>query len=233
MLHVWSALKLLTTQPKLWLPCSLPLFGAVTLFLVSFFAGLQFVTGRFAELSEMLRIPAAIGSVTGGVLLTVLWILLSGPIFLVFFGVIAIPTWEVLSRRVERHFANVEATSYLTVWQISLDIFLRIVTAVFAMVIVLVLGFLGLSIVGTFILGFLILIDCSAPSLMRRGHSMFQHWGAVFRSPGWFSLWIAISLSSMVPILNVLLLPVFVIASTLMVLESESSSAISPASPVE
>ena len=91
------------------------------------------------------------------------------------------------------------------------------------------LGLVGLCLSGTvvapwLIASLLVLLDTTAPSLLRRGFGLFRQLGVLRRVPGSLSYALIAGLIVLVPVVNVLALPILVAAGTLLVAKEDPRS---------
>ena len=231
--HVWNGMKLLLKRPQLWPAAAAPLILASIAYLVTLFSGFWTVVPRMKEFAAQLGAPDALGWVTSTSLFALLWALVSGPLFLVAFCTVAVFAWDKLSKGVETAVNGTAPGGKLSFGQLIGDISLRVGFAVMAGVTIVVLGFLGLGYVGAVIAGWMMLYDLTAATYARRGLTALGQAGRVHKCRGWVGFWLSGAVVSLVPGINVLLLPVFVTGATLMVVESERMAADQTQSSVE
>jgi uncharacterized protein involved in cysteine biosynthesis len=157
-----------------------------------------------------------------GILLLVLWVFVSGPVFVGLASVASAVVWENLSLRAEGLVRSDPPRHRLSFGQLALDLILRGAVTVFLCLVVLVLGWFGLGLVALAIGGWLGLSDFTAPAFARRGLVYPRQPFAALRCRGSAGFWLLAGLTSLVPVLNVLLLPVWIVAGTLMVADTET-----------
>lgn len=230
---MWNAFRLLAKNPRLWPSAAAPMIlaalGNIGLLAYSLGKIIPFIN----KLAEDNHWPNALGGSAAGTLVVGAWILVAEPVFLILFGVFSVPAWDALSKQVEIVRNGSAATGKLGCGLIGLDICVRITLAVLLSGTAVLLGCLGFGLVGAVLCGWLMLFDLSAPTFARRNAGIFRQYRLVFKCKGWQGFWLVASLASIFPIVNVLMLPVLVVAATLLVLESEPSLPPPAAQPVE
>lgn len=221
MTHVLRAVRLLAKHPKLWPAALAPMLLAAlaNIGLLSYSLGkLVPWLNQFAADHNW---PNALGGAAAGTLVVGAWILVAGPVFLIMFGVFSVPAWDALSRQVELVQNGSTPAGKLGCALLGLDIVVRVTTAVLLTSAAVLLGCLGFGLVGSVLCGWMMLFDLSAPTFARRGVGVFKQYRLVFKCKGWQGFWLVASLSSILPVVNVLMLPILVVAATLLVLENE------------
>lgn len=228
--HVLRGFKLLFKTPGLWPMASAPLVIASIAYVLVLVLGFSAVVPRMTEWVAGLGLPEGVGWVTGSTLFAVVWVFVSGPLFLVAFCTVAVFAWDKLSRGVEIAVNGTAPALRLSASAILVDIAVRVFIAVTAGIVILVLGMVGLGLVGALIAGWMLLYDLTAATYARRGFNAFGQSRFVHHCPGWISFWLTGAVLSLIPGLNVLFLPAFVVGATLMVLDSERKTPeVSPA----
>jgi uncharacterized protein involved in cysteine biosynthesis len=228
----FRALRLVTREKSLWGYIAAPLAAAMAAYLILLVGGYFFFAALLNWVAAALGIQPPFAWAAAGVLVLVLWIFVSGPVFVGLASVASAVVWEKLSLRAEALVYSDPPCQKLRLGQVALDLVLRGTVTVFLSLVVLVLGWFGLGLVALLIGGWLGLSDFTAPALARRGLYFPRQPFAALRCRGWSGFWLTAGLSSLLPVLNVLLLPVWVVAGTLMVAETEASnSASAPTRP--
>ncbi|MBS1715985.1 MAG: hypothetical protein JST30_16785 [Armatimonadetes bacterium] len=226
MRHVWGALRLLVKTPALWPLAALPLVSAVVAYLALLALGFWAVVPRLTAAGSKFGLPDTVGWLTGSTLFALVWVLVSGPLFMILFSLIAVPVWDRLTAKVESLCGVPDRGTAFSVRFLARDLPPRACFALGAACAALVFGWLGFGLVGAALGGWVMLYDLTAPSCARRGTAFLQQPGFVHRRQGWLGLWTVSSLVTLVPGLNVLCLPTLVTAGTLLVVEGERRGAV-------
>ncbi|MCW5938551.1 MAG: hypothetical protein KF884_06620 [Fimbriimonadaceae bacterium] len=223
----FRALRLVTREKSLWGYIAAPLAAAMTAYLALLIGGYFLFAALLNWAASSLGIQPPVAWAAAGVLVLVLWIFVSGPVFVGLASVASAVVWEKLSSKAEGLVYSDPPSHRLRLGQVVLDLVLRGMVTVFLSLVVLVLGWFGLGLVALLIGGWLGLSDFTAPAYARRGLHFPRQPFAALRCRGSAGFWLMAGLSSLLPVLNVLLLPVWVVAGTLMVAESEASNSAS------
>ena len=215
--QIQRALRLFARERGLWKYALRPVAWAALAYLivVALVAGLgervgEALAGRFGG-------PAAAGGLVGAGTGLALSVVFGGAIYLALVGLISGFGFDRLSMEVEeREFGRAAGQPLGFVVGLG-DGILRAVLAGF-------LGLVGLCLAATvvgpwLIASALILMDATAPALLRRGVGFGRQFGAARRLPGAASFALLSGLVILVPVLNVLALPILVAAGTILVTE--------------
>lgn len=223
MRRVAEGVRTLFHCPRLW-PLALgPLVVSVVAYIGVVAACVWFVSTRLGELAALINLPTWAGAMTGSasvLLLTVLW---SGPVFMILFGFVGIPFWESLGKGTEKECTGSVVSKTRLSWQL-VQTAIRVAMSLVALFVALVSSLLGHPWIAAFVTGGTVLLDLTAPPLLRRGIGTLRQIGWLFRQPGWIGLWVALSAATYVPVIGAVFLPVFAVASTLMVLRDDSAN---------
>lgn len=225
MRHVWAAFRLLTKTPALWPLAALPLISALVAYLCLLALGFWAVVPRLTAMGSQFGMPDAFGWFTGSTLFALVWVLVSGPLFMILFSLVAIPVWDRLTAKVESLSGVGAEVQAFSVRFLIRDLPPRACFALGAACAALVFGWFGFGLVGAALGGWVMLYDLTAPSCARRGIAFLQQPGTVHKKQGWAGLWLVSALVTLVPGLNVLFLPTLVTAGTLLVIEDERRAA--------
>lgn len=215
--YLRDAFGLLFRTPRLWPTALVPLAFASLAYALVLVLGFAFVVPWVADSATKLGLPETVGWWTGSALFGVVWLLASGPVFMALFCLAAVPAWDALSRQVEVEKFGGAPSGRLSLGAMVFDIALRVFFAAALALTALILGFFGLGWVGALLVGMLLVFDTTAPSCARRLIPAWHQASRVYRTPGWFGLWIVASVLTMVPVINVLSLPWLVVSGTLLV----------------
>lgn len=156
----------------------------------------------------------------GSAIYAVLWLFLSGVVFLSVAGMMSSLFWDGLSRRIEeKAFGSApEAKHRMAI--VAADSMQRMVFSIFAAVFAVLLGWCFFGIVGVVLAGWLGLYDYTACAFLRRGVTFSKQMGMAFRCKGWAGFALVAGLLTLLPFVNVLMLPSLVAGGTLLCAES-------------
>ena len=196
---------------NLWKPwlTSAGVFAAV------FLAGFWLVLPLAGNVAERIGTASWVGNWVGGLLYLVIWVFASSAIYLAIVGLMSSLLWDTLSYEIESRIGPTPKTTAGCGLQIG-DTLARLPFSVFIACLVLFLGWTCFGVVGIVAAGLLGLFDFTACSFLRRGHAFWGQWILVWRAQGWGSFVILCGIASLLPVVNVLLLPVFVAGGTLL-----------------
>jgi uncharacterized protein involved in cysteine biosynthesis len=217
--HILEAGRLLARERRLWPFIWRPLAGSLVAFVLLFGLGLYFVenlAGRYTrgQGNETL-ISAAVG-----LAYAVLWIFVGAAVFLAIAALLSSFLWDRLSEEVELLTTGTRVEAKLPWSTVMADSVARLVfTVTLAIVGICCAATTGVG--GWFIAGLIGLFDFTANAFLRRGVTLGGQFGRVFRLRGWLTFLLLGGLLTLLPFINVLLLPVMVAAGTIMVAKSE------------
>ncbi|MCW5936078.1 MAG: EI24 domain-containing protein [Fimbriimonadaceae bacterium] len=216
-----------TLRSYVWRPL---LFSALA-YLALLLAGFAVLVPWLAHLAETSGLPGAVGWIGGTVVLGVAWFFLSGPIFLVMANLFSAFLWEPLSRRVEERLYG-RAEGAAPTWPMLLqDLAFRMPTTVMAALAVAVFGTGCFGLVAVVVAGWMGLNDYTSPAFARRGVVFPRQAFAALRCQNSWTLWLLGGASSLLPFLNVLLVPGWVAMGTVMCRESANPASRPPVLP--
>lgn len=157
---------------------------------------------------------------TATVAYAIIWWFLSGIVFVTIAGLLSSILWDRLSYEVERTVNPSPPKEDTNFAEWLADALPR---AGFACLIFCgTLGCFWLLPVAVVLASWLCLYDYTASAYLRRGISFARQFGRAFRCKGWPTFALACGLLTLLPFINVLVLPGLVAGGTLMVAESES-----------
>lgn len=197
--------------PYLWKPwmASGLVFSAV------FIVGFLVVVPLAGGIADRLGAAVWLGSWLGGLLYLGVWIFGSGAIYLAIVGLLSSFLWDELSRAIESRLGPTPTGSAGCGLQLA-DTIARLPFSILIAVIVILFGWGCFGLIGILAAGLLGLFDFTACAFLRRGHAFWGQWTRVWRAKGWASFTVVCGVVSLVPVVNVLLLPVFVAGGTLL-----------------
>ncbi len=233
MRHVLAAARLLRENKSLWAPAIAPLSAACIAYVVVLVGGFWAVVPWMTDLGSQIGIPDPVGWLAGSSVYAVLWLLVSGPLFLVVFGVASIPAWDRLSHRTETIALGSAARAPLKPSVLLLDGFVRLILTGAALLLMALCGWFGMGLAAAVVSGSCLLFDLTAPSCLRRGFALNRQAQLVLRGSQWPGLLVLLTAASFIPVISLLLMPLFVVAGSLMVAENQSKASAPFFEPVE
>ncbi|HEY0867591.1 MAG TPA: hypothetical protein VGE01_09435 [Fimbriimonas sp.] len=227
MVYLLQSAGLFRRHPRLWRYCTRPLVFAAVAFLGIVLAGYALIVPaitRFLQRGDYL--PDALAAVLGAVAYLVAWVFLAGVAFLAIASFLSSFAWDRLSAEIEELVAGVAAPSKLPMGVMLADSAGRTVFSISTGAAALCCGLWLGGVPGIVAAGLIALFDFTASAYVRRGVLFGGQWGRVFRLKGAVSFIFTAGLLSLLPFINVALLPILVGAGTLMVVDSERRSGI-------
>jgi uncharacterized protein involved in cysteine biosynthesis len=220
--HIREALAIFRRDPRLWRYAWAPLIWALLLFLglvaVAFWLFDSWIHGlsRGADMGPVLRAVADLG------FLVVLYFAGTAA-YLALAALLGSFGWDKLTGEIEHHITGRQTQMHIGCATNVVDTVLRLVFTVALVVAGLCVSWIpvaGPALVG----GILGLFDLTANAYLRRGVTLGGQFGRVFKLKGWPAFVAITGLVALVPVLNLLMLPILVAAGTVMVVRSEGSA---------
>jgi CysZ protein len=210
----------MTRNPKLWTYAWGPVIATVLLYvglLVLLQVSIKPVIDRLAPDSGLWStLP-----IVGGVVLVLLWLVAANFIIIAISSLFSGLLWGKLSQTVEKDiFGDAPDVKLGCLPQVK-DFFWRLLQAVLAIVLLIMLGWLGL-IAGAIVAGLLGVIEFTAPAYARRG-VLYPSQLRVLKVPAALGFGIGSGLLSLLPLVFVLAMPALVVGGTIMCRESEKA----------
>lgn len=201
--------------PFLWRP----MLASGVAFLMIFTLGYMIVVPRLAGQLDRLGLGERVTGGTAAVAYALLWWLLSGVIFVTMAGLLSSILWDRLSYEVERtvHDSPPKQDTNYREW--LADALPR--TAFAFLIFCGSLGCFWIPPISVLLASWLCLYDYTASPYLRRDVSFIRQFGRVFGCKGWPTFALTCGLLTLLPLINVLILPALVAGGTLMVAESE------------
>jgi uncharacterized protein involved in cysteine biosynthesis len=220
---IGHALRLFRQNRSLWSYAVVPVIGALILFIAVYMLGLLIAVPLFGSLTERWGWGDMVGQFGGAVLVTVVYVLAAGAIVVTLAGLLSGLLWDPLSKRAEITEFGEAPEAELPVGQRIFDTLVRLVFGGFIALLTLILGWAFFGVVGVLLTGTLGLIEYTSPAMARRGFLMPKQPSVAFKLKGWPGFLLIAGIVSIVPLLNVLAMPILVVAATILVRTSEGA----------
>jgi len=175
---------------------------------------------------------AGVGSYSGAlgaVLYILLWFFLAGVIFLGIASFLSSLLWDRLSIEIETLVSGSAARQELPPAIAMADSVRRTLLSIGLALVALCASFIPPFIWPVVIAGYVGLIDYTSNAYARRGIQLAEQRRLVRKLPEWASFWLIGGLVTIVPVLNVLFMPIMVAAGTIMVTKGDQRRMQAPA----
>ncbi len=216
MRHFADGLRLVLRDRTLWPFIWKPLLWTLVAFLFVVVAGWFILVPWVTSLVQSWGFAGSVGIVGGSALYIVLWFFVSGPVFLALAGLLSSLLWDRLGSEVEIREFGRSATEQISRLELVSDTIFRGLFSVFVAVCTLAFGWMCFGIFAVVLAAWLGLLDYSAGAFIRRGVIYPTQNISVWSCPGWFSFSLISGLITLIPFVNVMLVPVLVAGGTLL-----------------
>jgi uncharacterized protein involved in cysteine biosynthesis len=219
MQHIREAFALFARHPKLWSFVIKPLGWSALLYLGLIFGGYWLVVPPIQRLFEAWDL-GWLGGALGLIIYLIAWFFLSGMVFLALVSFFSSLVWDRMSVEVEMLTTGSAPSHRVPVRAQLADSIQRTVLTILLSLVGLV-SVLCVPVIGpVLVAAYLGLLDFTAPAFVRRGKLLGEQRRELryLNSRGQFAL--AAGVLSIIPFLNVLMLPILVAAGTIMVARS-------------
>ncbi|MFZ4507793.1 MAG: EI24 domain-containing protein [Fimbriimonas sp.] len=207
------AFRVFRRRPELWGYVWRPMLWSLAILAALLVASFAFLV---PWLSGLVAGPAVLAGVASFSIILLVWVFVGGPVFVTVAITASAMMWDSLSREVEASVSGHVANRPPGRVAGFVDTLLRFALAGSMAVVGLVLSFFVPVVVPILIGAFLGLHDFTAPSFGRRGVLIGQQLRLAWRLPGALSFGIACGVIGVVPVLNLLMLPILVAAGTIL-----------------
>ncbi|MBC8064744.1 MAG: EI24 domain-containing protein [Chlorobia bacterium] len=151
----------------------------------------------------------------------VVWFFLAGFVFLLITSITSSFLWDELSQRVEEQITGQPGRkSTLPTGRIVSDSVSRGLFAIFIAILSLFCGWVIPFIAPVILAGWLGVLDYTSPAFLRYDRTVGQQWPVATKMKGWFGFQVASGLLSLLPFVNVFMLPALVAGGTSMAVRS-------------
>jgi uncharacterized protein involved in cysteine biosynthesis len=214
---VLKGIGLVFGQPNLRKFVWRPLMVGAGIYLLFFCGGFYLVLSGLAHYVQPFGVGGNVAGALGGILFLLVWWLVSASVYLTVTSLASSWVWGALSAAVEAHMGVEPETRRVN---LLTDAVPRVAFAALITVLILLLGWIGLF-PAVLLAGWLSLYDYTSSAYLRRGVSFPGQFKLVFECRSWPSFSLTCGALTLIPLVNVILLPGLVAGGTLMVLESE------------
>jgi uncharacterized protein involved in cysteine biosynthesis len=150
-----------------------------------------------------------------------IWFFIAGFVFLTITAITSSFLWEGLSQRVEEQITgNPAPKSSLATMRIVSDSVSRGVFAILIAILSLFCGWVVPIVAPVILAGWVGLLDYTSPAFLRYNRTIGQQWPVATKMKGWFGFQVASGLLTLVPLVNILMLPALVAGGTSMAVRS-------------
>lgn len=198
-----------------------PLMRAAGLYVFAFVVGLLVVAPLVSTLLAGWGVAQGWGLLVGGIAFGLIWFFASSLIFLTLCFFFSSMLWDRLSEETERSVGVTPPTNPLSKGARRRDLVARIALGFALGMFGTLLGWTFAGATAVVVAGLLAILDYTSSALARRGLTLGPQFRRVWRLPGALGFAAGVGLLSLVPFLNLFLLPAFVIGGTRMVLDGE------------
>lgn len=221
MRHLFEALQLFHRHPRLWRYVAGPFVWTLSLFIAILAIGYFLFVPPAVHLFQRIGFGAASESL-GSLFYLVVWIFISGIVYLTAVSFMSSLVWDRLSEEVEalltgtviryRHRRTATAADWLK--RIAFGLFMALLAFGSSFVLPIVAPLL--------IAGYVATLDVTASAFSRRGMLFRMQRRRYFRLDSWLSFTLLAGLFTLLPFVNALLIPIMVAAGTVMVNRTKS-----------
>lgn len=219
--HAIRGIKLVYGNRRLrrfvWVPLGVAFVVYLSAVLFGFFIAVPFLAAWAATVG----VNEVMGRIGGTVVWALLWWFVSGPVILAVATMVSAPGWEKLVGEVEGVVFGVETGKPSPLLAGLLDAALRLPVTLTIGLCIALLGWTFAGFTGILMAGLLGLVEYTAPAFARRGSRFPRQPLQALRTRGAWSFGLAAGLASLIPLVNVLLMPGLVAGGALMLAESE------------
>lgn len=219
--YVMRGVAMITGHPRLWRYVWKPMIAGLFVFAAAVFLGWWLIVPHISGLISLLGLQGFWASAIGTAAYAIALVFLSGTLYLALAGLLSSLLWDRLSAEVERELGREPPRARLSMASLVWDILLRAAFSSVIAVLAFVLGWSCLGIVAFLLAGWLGLYDYTSCAFLRRGWTFPGQFFRAFSCNGWPGFALGSGILTLIPLVNVLMLPSLVAGGTLMVLDSE------------
>jgi uncharacterized protein involved in cysteine biosynthesis len=199
-----------------------PLLASGAVFLILLILAYFLFVPPLAAGMARLGLSAEQSSLLGTATFLFLVVFVSGVLYIAIAGFLSALLWDRLSLEVEKRTVGSAPEGSLSKSEVLADSFVRLLFSVAFGLIGTCCGWILFAIPGILIAGYIGLLDFTAPAFLRRNVTLGKQMRLLFKLDQSPTFLVAAGLLSLVPFVNVLVMPALVAGGTLMVLKSQS-----------
>jgi uncharacterized protein involved in cysteine biosynthesis len=218
--HVLEALRLIGRNRQLWRYIIQPLLISAGVFVLVVLGGYFLIVPPLTGFLASRGLDANISSVAGFLVYAIVWFFIAGIVFIAIASFLSSLLWDRLSTEVEELVTGTSVQRTPPTPVVLTDAFTRLLLTLSMAVLALCANVI--PVVGpAAIAGFVGTLDYTANAYIRRNILLGQQRGLVFRLPGWPGFYLIAGIITLIPVVNLFMLPVMVTAGTIMVARGE------------
>lgn len=219
--HVLEALRLIRGNRKLWRYILQPLLVSAVVFVLVVLGGYFLIVPPLSHLLTGWGMQPNASSVIGFIAYAVVWFFVAGIVFIAIASFFSSILWDRLSVEVEELVTGHAVQQTPPTPVVLMDAFMRLFLTLSMAVVALCANVI--PVVGpAAVAGFVGTLDYTANAYIRRNVLLGQQRGLVFRLPGWLGFYLVAGIITLIPVVNLFMLPVMVTAGTIMVARGEA-----------
>lgn len=219
--HIGEAYSLFRRHPRLWQYVWGPVIATLLVFSLLAYGG-------YAWLESWDRSRGVDGGLLAAILYFTIAAVLGIWLFLAVVAVISSLVWERLTAEIERLIGSTVSATPIGCGMAVVDTIQRLIFTLLMAIVAIVAGSVIPIIGAPIIAGVVGLFDFTASAFLRRGVTLPGQFSRVFKLKGWASFVLAAGFLTVIPVVNVLSLPLLVAGATIMVVRSSSQEAPAP-----
>lgn len=219
--HVLEALRLIGRNRRLWRYITQPLLISAAVFVLVVLGGYFLIVPPLTGFLSNRGLDANASSVAGFLVYAIVWFFIAGIVFIAIASFLSSLLWDRLSTEVEELVTGTSVQQTPPTPVVLKDAVMRLLLTLSMAVFALCANVI--PVVGpAAIAGFVGTLDYTANAYIRRNVLLGRQRGLVFRLPGWPSFYLIAGIITLIPVVNLFMLPVMVTAGTIMVAKGEA-----------
>jgi CysZ protein len=218
--HFFRGLALVFGDARLRAFAWKPLLQAGVLFAALLVLGGFLLVPWIAGWLEGLGLASVLAGLLGSGVFVAVWIWLGGTLYVALAGILSSFLWDKLSDEIEVRAGSTLVRKKLPVSLIVRDTMSRACFSAAIAILALLFGWWCVP-VAVLLVGWLGLLDYTSCAFLKRGLAFGAQFGRVFRCRGWAGFALVCGIVSLVPLVNLLLLPAMVAGGALMVASTD------------
>lgn len=220
MRHILGGARLVFSDPGLRPFVWRPMVSAGIVYVLVLVVGIAVAIPAAGSFAEKMGVVRFVGEAVAVLVVLTGWVLAAGVAYLALAGLMSAFAWDRLSAEVERRATGTVVGRTPHVGRVLWDASLRLPFSLALVAGTALLGWACFGVVGVLIAGTLGLSDYTSCAFARRARFFPGQLAAAFRLRGAFGFLLGAGVLTLVPFVNVVMLPALVAGGTLLVLES-------------